>query len=185
MSNKNDNNNFFNDNPLLAFAIFSIVIILIFKVMIGEGNGSINSFSSKKAVSMTKRVSYSEIKKLIRESKISQMKITPTTIEAIGEDSNRVIRYVAEKVPANDPTLIKLLDEKGVNYSGVMGNGFVSELISMLLPIIIFFAIWIFLARRMSKGVGGGILGVGKAWKLINSENQKVNLMMLPGVDEA
>ncbi len=183
--NKNNKNNFFNDNPLLAFALFSIVIILIFKLMIGEQNGNFNAFAQQRAVSMTKRVSYSEIKKLVRESKISKMKITPTTIEAIGEDGGRVVRFIAEKVPANDPTLIKLLDEKGVDYSGVMGNGFVSELISMLLPIIIFFAIWIFLAKRMSKGMGGGILGVGKAGKLINSEKPNVRFDDVAGVDEA
>ncbi len=184
-NNKENKNNFFNDNPLLAFALFSIVIIMIFKVMIGQEAGNFNNFAQKRAISITKRVSYSEIKRLVKESKISHMKITPTTIEAIGEDGNRVIRYIAEKIPANDPTLIPLLDEKGVNYTGVIGNGFVSELISMLLPIIIFFAIWIFLAKRMSKGMGGGILGVGKAGKLINSEKPNVRFDDVAGVDEA
>jgi cell division protease FtsH len=192
MSNQNDNNNnndnknnFFNDNPLLAFAIFSIVVILIFKVMIGEQGSSVNGFSQRRTISKTKTVSYSEVKKLVKESKISQVKITPTTIEAIGEDGGQFIRYIAEKIPANDPTFVKLLDEKGVEYSGVMGNGFMNELISMLLPIIIFFAIWIFLARRMSKGMGGGILGVGKAGKLINSEKPDVKFDDVAGVDEA
>jgi cell division protease FtsH len=182
---KSDKNNFFNDNPLVAFAIFSIVIILIFKVMIGEQSNSLNGFTGSKRVSMTKKVGYSEIKKLVKESKIREMKITPTTIEAIGEDGGRVIRYVAEKIPANDPNLVKLLDEKGIEYSGVMGNGFLNDLISMLLPIVIFLAIWIFLARKMSKGVGGGILGVGKAGKLINSEKPDVKFDDVAGVDEA
>ncbi len=187
---KNDNNdnknNFFNENPLLAFAIFSIVIIMIFKVIIGEQAGTMNGFNSqKRPISMTQKVTYSKIKTLVKASKISQVKITPTMIEAIGEDNGRVVRYIAEKIPAHDPTLIKLLDEKGVTYSGVMGNGFVSELISMLLPILVFFAIWIFLAKRMSKGMGGGILGVGKAGKLINSEKPDVKFDDVAGVDEA
>jgi cell division protease FtsH len=191
MDNRKDNgnddkNNFFNDNPLLTFALFSIVIIISFKLIIGDRDKAFSNINSQnKTISMTKKVSYSEIKKLVKASKISHMKITATTIEGVGESNGRLIRYVAEKIPANDPNLINLLDEKGVVYSGVMGNGFVSELISMVLPILIFFVIWIFLAKRMSKGMGGGILGVGKAGKLINSEKPQVKFDDVAGVDEA
>jgi cell division protease FtsH len=187
-NNDNKNNkNFFNDNPLLAFALFSIVIILVFKLLIGDQTGGINQMmmQQQQGVAVTKKVAYSEVKKLVREGKITKVKITPTLIEAIGKDGDRTVRYIAEKIPANDPTFIQLLDEKGVDYSGVMGNGFVSEMISMLLPILIFFAIWIFLAKRMSKGMGGGILGVGKAGKLINSEKPNVKFDDVAGVDEA
>ena len=184
--NKN-NKNFFNDNPLLAFALFSIVIILVFKLLIGDQAGGLNQMMAQgqSGVVVTKKATYSEVKRLAKEGKIKKVKITPTMIEAIGEDEGRTVRYVAEKIPANDPDFIKILDEKNVEYSGVMGNGFVSEMISMLLPILIFFAIWIFLAKRMSKGMGGGILGVGKAGKLINSEKPNVKFDDVAGVDEA
>jgi cell division protease FtsH len=185
-NNDNDNKNFFNDNPLLAFAIFSIVVILIFKVLIGQQSGFDQMMGKPMSmVSVTRKVSYSEAKRLIKDGKIERVKITPTTIEALGSDDGRSTRFIAEKIPASDPDLVKLLDEKGVDYSGVMGNGFVSEMISMLLPILIFFAIWIFLAKRMSKGMGGGILGVGKAGNLINSEKPNVKFDDVAGVDEA
>ncbi len=184
--NKN-NKNFFNDNPLLAFAIFSIVIILVFKLLIGDQSGSLNQMllQGQSGAVITKKTNYSEVKQLAKEGKITKVKITPTTIEAIGKDGGRTIRYIAEKIPASDPDFIKILDSKHISYSGVMGNGFVSEMISMLLPIIIFFAIWIFLAKRMSKGMGGGILGVGKAGKLINSEKPNIKFDDVAGVDEA
>jgi len=66
-----------------------------------------------------------------------------------------------------------------------MGEGIVSELISMLLPIFIFFAIWIFLAKKMQKGMGGGILGVGKSNGLINSEKPETKFADVAGVEEA
>jgi len=185
--NKN-NKNFFNDNPLLAFAIFSIVVILVFKAFIGEPtNGGFNQFvlAQKQNIAVTKKATYSEVKKLIKKGVVKKVKITPTAIEAVADENGTKIRYIAEKIPANDPTLVKLLDEKGVDYSGVMGNGFISEMISMLLPIFIFFAIWIFLAKRMSKGMGGGILGVGKAGNLINSEKPNTKFDDVAGVDEA
>jgi cell division protease FtsH len=177
----NNNNNFFNDNPILAFMLFSIVTIVIFKVLVGDGSGSMNSTTGANQVLATKHVKYSTIKEKIKAGEISNVKITPSRLEAIGGG----VRYMASNVPANDTTLITLLEEKSVPYEGVMGEGFIAELISMLLPIFIFFAIWIFLAKRMQKGMGGGILGVGKNNNLINSEKPETKFDDVAGVEEA
>ncbi|SFV53910.1 Cell division protein FtsH [hydrothermal vent metagenome] len=183
-NDNNNNNNFFNNNPLLAFAIFSIVIILIFKSFVGEGEG-LGSMLNTQNVSLTKQVKYSEIKKEIEDGNVKSVKLTPTSIEAISEKDGHKIRYVAQNVPTYDEKLIPLLEKKKISYEGVMGNGLMSELISMLLPILIFFAIWIFLAKKMSKGMGGGILGAGKADKLINSEKPDTRFDDVQGVEEA
>jgi len=182
-NNDNNNNNFFNNNPLLAFAIFSMVIILIFKSFVGEGD-SLSSMMNTQKVSQTKQVKYSEIKKKIEEGNIKSVKLTPSTVEAISESEGRKVRYVAQNVPTYDKELIPLLEEKKITYEGVMGNGFMSELISMMLPILIFFGIWIFLAKKMSKGMGG-VLGAGKADKLINSEKPDTKFADVQGVEEA
>jgi len=182
-NNDNNNNNFFNNNPLLAFAIFSMVIILIFKSFVGEGD-SLSSMMNTQKVSQTKQVKYSEIKKKIEEGNVKSVKLTPSSIEAIAESDGRKIRYVAQNVPTYDEKLIPLLEKKNITYEGVMGNGFLSELISMMLPILIFFGIWIFLAKKMSKGMGG-VLGAGKADKLINSEKPDTTFDDVQGVEEA
>jgi cell division protease FtsH len=54
-----------------------------------------------------------------------------------------------------------------------------------MLPILIFFAIWIFLAKRMQKCMGGGILGVGKAGKMINAEKPDTRFDDVAGAEEA
>ena len=180
----NKNNNFFNNNPLLAFAIFSIVIIMIFKSFVGEGE-SLGTVLNTNNVSQTKQVKYSEIKTQIESGSIKSVKLTPSTVEAISETDGRKVRYVAQNVPTYDKDLIPLLEEKKITYEGVMGNGFLSELLSMMLPILIFFGIWIFLAKKMSKGMGGGILGAGKADKLINSEKPDTKFDDVQGVEEA
>jgi len=184
MSNQNnqDNNggnNFFNNNPLLAFALFSIIIIMLFKSMVGdEGIGDMVNIRGTR----TQHVTYSDIKEHIKKGDILSVKITQSSIEAISKDR---IRYIAQNVPAVDNELIPLLEKKKVKYEGVMGNGLVSELISMLLPIFIFFAIWIFLAKKMQKGMGGGILGVGKSDKMINSEKPNTKFDDVAGAEEA
>jgi len=177
----NNNNNFFNDNPILAFMLFSIVVIVIFKVFVGDGGNAMSTTSNNQQMAITKHVKYSEIKEKIKAGEISAVKITPSRLEALGGG----VRYMASNVPANDTTLITLLEEKNVPYEGVMGEGFVAELISMLLPIFIFFAIWIFLAKRMQKGMGGGFLGVGKNNGLINSEKPQTKFDDVAGVEEA
>ncbi|SFV69449.1 Cell division protein FtsH [hydrothermal vent metagenome] len=184
-NNQNNNNNFFNNNPLLAFALFSIIIIMIFKSFIGEGNGLGNMMNMNQNVSQTKSVKYSEIKSQIEKGDISSVKLTPTTIEAISDYNGKKIRYVAQNIPTYDKELVPLLEKKGITYEGIMGGGFMSELLSSILPILIFFGIWIFLAKKMSKGMGGGILGAGKADKLINSEKPETKFSDVQGVEEA
>jgi len=184
--NNNNDNNFFNNNPLLAFAIFSIVIIMIFKAMVGDGEGLGNMANSGQHVTKTKQVVYSEIKQYIKDGKIESVKITPSSIEAIGEnDGGQKVRYIAQKVPAVDNELIPLLESKNIKYEGMMGNGWLADLINLMLPILIFFAIWLFLAKRMQKSMGGGILGAGKSGKLISAEKPDTKFDDVAGVEEA
>ncbi|HIC43733.1 MAG TPA: hypothetical protein EYO73_05450, partial [Sulfurimonas sp.] len=54
------NNNFFNQNPLLTFAIFSVVIILVFKALIGNENSALGG-SASQASNKHQEVTYSEL----------------------------------------------------------------------------------------------------------------------------
>jgi cell division protease FtsH len=184
--NKNKKNNFFNENPLLAFAIFSIILILLFKAFVGDDAGtSPMSKLINDGATQTKQVKYSEVKNVIKSGNAKSAKITPTTIEVIANEKGKQIRYVASMIPTGDKELTSLLEEKKVVYEGVMGGGFFSELISMIVPILIFFAIWMFIAKRMSKSMGGGILGVGKSDKLINAEKPNTRFSDVAGAEEA
>jgi len=179
-NNDNNNNNFFNDNPFLAFGIFALVVIILVKSFTNED--SINNIMGSNQIAKTEQVKYSDIKKYIRDDKVKSVKITSTTIEAIGK--NGAIRYVAQNIPVADKELIPMLEEKNITYEGRIGKGLVSELIGMLLPIFIFFGIWLFLAKKMSKGMGG-ILGAGKSDKMINMETPNVKFDDVQGVQEA
>ncbi|RLA62725.1 MAG: cell division protein FtsH, partial [Epsilonproteobacteria bacterium] len=108
-----------------------------------------------------------------------------TTIEAVSDSNGQKIRYVAQSIPRQDVELIPLLEEKKISYEGIMGGGLLSDLISSLLPILIFFGIWMFLARKMSKGMGSMLGGPGKADKLINSEKPETKFADVQGVEEA
>ena len=179
-NNDNKNNNFFNDNPMLAFGIFALAIIIIFKSLVSDDG--LNNIMGDSKIAKTEKVKYSDIKQYIKEDKVQSVKITSSTIEAIDTSGN--IKFVAQNVPAFDEQLIPLLEDRNITYEGRIGEGLVSELIGMLLPIFIFFGIWLFLAKKMSKGMGG-ILGAGKADKLISSEKPNVKFEDVQGVQEA
>ncbi len=187
--NKNNkNNNFFSDNPLLVFAIFSILIILIFKSFVNP-SGNIadiqqGAFATSNRV-MTRNVNYSQIKNLIKSKEVEQVAIGQTIIKAIAKNGGEKIIYVAKKV-GDDPTLIPLLEKNKIAYSAFNETNWFSELLfSWIIPIFIFFGIWMFLANRMQKNIGGGILGMGSSKKLVNSEKPNTKFSDVAGVEEA
>ena len=185
---KQQNDNFFNKNPLLTFAIFSVIIILLFKSLLAPqqnmGQGA-KAHMAGAPIQKTKEVSYSELKKLIKEGRIKYVAIGQRTIKAIGNENGYKVIYFANRVP-EDTELIKLLEEKGIDYGGFSESNWVTEMLfGWIIPILIFFGIWMFLASRMQKSVGGGILGMGSAKKLINSERPKVKFSDVAGVEEA
>ena len=181
----NKKNNFFNQNPLLVFAIFSVVVILIFKNFTAQSDTIVPSSFGASAQSVTKNINYYELKELIRNGQISQVAIGQTTIKAFSSEGAQKTIYLVKKV-GEDNTLIPLMDEKKVGYGGYNETNILSEIFfSWVLPVFIFFGIWMFLANRMQKNMGGGILGMGSSKKLVNSEKPKVKFEDVAGVEEA
>ncbi|MEB2816325.1 ATP-dependent zinc metalloprotease FtsH [Campylobacter upsaliensis] len=183
-NNKNNNtpqnNNFFNKNPIFIFAIFAIVMVVVFKSFFDGGTSSFGGNLSGSEVS--KNVPYSELKKLIESGQISQVSIGQSTIKAVSSANNTI--YNAKKV--NDAELVKLLDSKNIAYGAYSEtNWFTDMIFSWVLPVFIFFAIWMFLASRMQKNMGSSILGIGSSKKLVNSEKPKVKFGDVAGVEEA
>ncbi|MEB2832682.1 ATP-dependent zinc metalloprotease FtsH [Campylobacter upsaliensis] len=183
-NNKNNNtpqnNNFFNKNPIFIFAIFAIVMVVVFKSFFDGGTSSFGGNLS--GSEMSKNVPYSELKKLIESGQISQVSIGQSTIKAVSSANNTI--YNAKKV--NDAELVKLLDSKNIAYGAYSEtNWFTDMIFSWVLPVFIFFAIWMFLASRMQKNMGSSILGIGSSKKLVNSEKPKVKFADVAGVEEA
>ncbi len=179
----NRDDNFFNKNPLITFAIFSIVIIMVFKALIGDNAGANNSITGKQNVH-TKEVSYAELKKLIENNSVEKVAIGQTHIRAMANDNGMKLSYIARMVGFDD-TLIPLLDKKGIDYSGFSETNWFTEMFGWLFPFLIIIAIWMFFAGRMQKSMGGGMLGMGNSKKLINSEKPTTKFDDVAGAEEA
>jgi cell division protease FtsH len=188
-NNNNDNNNnddkgFFN-NPILVFVIFSIVSVMVFKTLFPQddmnANGAAGTFGQQQKI-----VSYSDLKKLINDGSIEYVGIGATTIKATGKVANgEQVTYKVQRV-VPDAALISTLESKGVAYGACSEENLLGDMLfGWVLPILIFFLIWSFLAKRMAKSMGGGILGMGGSKKMINSEKPNVKFEDMAGNKEA
>ncbi|WP_323590496.1 ATP-dependent zinc metalloprotease FtsH [Aliarcobacter butzleri] len=190
INNNDKNNNFFNNNPILIFVIFAIVTIFAFKTIfsdetMGVSNSNVQAFGQ----SSNKTIAYSDLKKLISAGKIEYVGIGNTQIRAISKsEGGQVITYTARRV-IPDETLITELEKNNIGYGGINEENILADILfGWVLPIFIFFAIWMFIAKRMQKSMGGGsggILGIGSSKKMINSEKPNVKFDDMAGNKEA
>jgi cell division protease FtsH len=182
-NNQNGNNKgddgFFKKNPLLTFLIFSTIIIIAFKSTVQEGQfGDMSS-------TQTKQISYFDFKKLVELEQINYVNIGKTTIKAVRETKNGKFIYIVNRVNP-DNTLIPLLDKHNITYSGYNETNVFSEMFfGWVLPLIVFFGIWMFLANRMQKKFSGGMLGMGNENKAVNEEKPNVKFKDMAGNKEA
>ncbi|MEA3316223.1 MAG: ATP-dependent zinc metalloprotease FtsH, partial [Campylobacterota bacterium] len=188
-SNGNGNkNSFFENNPIIVFILFSVFTIMVFRSFAPEDGMDVDNGNSY-GQTITKKVSYSEIKKLIGEGRIDYVAIGNFEIKAISKDIHAGnIKYIAKKVNP-DNTLIPLLELQGIEYASFNDQNILEDMLfGWILPLFFFFAIWLFISKRISKSMGGGaggILGMGGAKKMINSEKPKVKFEDMAGNKEA
>jgi cell division protease FtsH len=189
-NNNGDNqNNFFEKNPILVFIVFSIVTIIAFKNFFPEDGMNVNGGQTAYGQAVNKSVAYSDIKMLIKSGTIEYVGIGDTTIRAVSKPvGGKVVTYRARKVGV-DNTLIPELEKANIAYGGINEHNILADMLfGWILPVFFFFAIWMYLSKKMAKSFGGGaggLLGMGGAKKMINSEKPKVKFDDMAGNKEA
>ncbi len=130
-------------------------------------------------------IPYSKFQTLLNEDKISQVEIGPNYITGTLKkaEPDGLKDFITARVA---PDLAQALDKHGVTYSGVVENHFIRDLLSWILPAIVFVAIWMFAIRRLGQGGLGGVMQIGKSRARIYVEKEtKVTFADVAGVDEA
>ncbi len=131
-------------------------------------------------------VPYSEFEKLLAEHRIDEVVISDQRItgKLKSAEGGKTVA-VANLVP---PDLAERLSRYDVKYTRVYESTFLRDLLSWILPALIFFGVWYLLARRMAsqQGLGGGFMSIGKSRAKIYVENKTgVTFADVAGVDEA
>ena len=142
-------------------------------------------------------IPYSDFKKAVAEGKVEEVSISSTVIhgrmkpEAAPSAEQETAKTakpegrVFNTVRVEDPDLVRDLDAHGVKVTGVIESTFFRDLLSWVIPIALFFGVWLFLLRRMGQGQGG-FMTVGRSKAKIYMEKEvKDTFADVAGVDEA
>jgi cell division protease FtsH len=131
-------------------------------------------------------IPYSEFKRYIVEEKVQKLSIKPQQITGIlKEDAQGRKDRPFVTVRVEDPELVKLLDDKKIDYTGHYESKWLASLLSWILPLVFFIIVWRFLLGRMAGGPQG-VLSVGKARAKIYADREVgVTFKDVAGIDEA
>ncbi len=128
---------------------------------------------------------YSEFLEDLQAGKVAEVRVSGDYVEgAFKEPQNGKRQFVTTRVP---PDIADQLQKYGVKFSGVVENNFLSNLLSWVLPTLLFFGVWWFVIRRMAGQTGaGGFMALGRSRAKVYVETDtKVTFADVAGVDEA
>ena len=132
-------------------------------------------------------VPYSEFEQILAQGKIAEVTVSDQHITGklkSPEKGKSIV--IANLVP---PEIADRLDKYGVKYTRVQESTFLRDLLSWIVPALVFFGIWFLLVRRMANQTGGGLGGfmaIGKSRARIYVENKTgVAFKDVAGVEEA
>ncbi len=132
-------------------------------------------------------ISYSEFKGYLKEGRIAEISVGANTVEGRFKTPlpDGRSRFVAIRV---EPDLARDLEQYNVKFSGFTESTFLRDVLSWVVPALVFFGLWFYLMRRFAEkqGLGSGFLTIGKSKAKVYMESDtRVTFDDIAGVDEA
>jgi cell division protease FtsH len=165
-----NNNTRFNVGYAIA-AIFAIFVIQYFI-----------SAASQIAI-----IPYSEYQQLLKQGKVETVGISDRTVQGTLKEplSGGQKQFVTTRV---DQETAQELEKYNVKFTGQIESTFLRDLLSWVMPVLLFFGLWWYIGKRAAEGggLGGGLMAIGKSKAKIYVEaDTGVNFSDVAGVDEA
>lgn len=130
-------------------------------------------------------IPYSQFLSLLKAGKITEVAVTADQIQGKMKVNGGATEPKGFRTVRVDPELSALLDQYKVTFKGEIESTFFKNLLSWVLPILLFVGIWYFLMKRMgSQQMGFMSLGKNKA-KIYVENELNVTFNDVAGVDEA
>ena len=106
-------------------------------------------------------IPYSQFQTLLDQDKIDKVWIEQNTIEGTLKQPEKdgLKQFVTTRVT---PDLASELNKHHVTYTGEIPSTLLTDLLSWVLPAVIFFGLWMFVIRRFGQGAGG-LMAIGKS----------------------
>jgi cell division protease FtsH len=131
-----------------------------------------------------KTLPYSEFLKLLEQGKVSEVAVSANQIQGRlvdgVEGGGQLFRTVRV-----DPEVSRMLEQYNVIFKGEIESTFFRDLLSWVVPVVLFVGIWAYMIRRM-QGQQPGFMSLGKnKAKIYMREDLDVRFADVAGVDEA
>jgi len=127
-------------------------------------------------------IPYSQFKELAQAGKVSDLTITDEAITGKMETAKGTENFQTVRVV--DPDLVKQLDARQIKYTGKVESKWLMNILSWILPLILFIFFWRFLLSRMGPETSVMSFGKSRA-KIFAEKDKKVTFMDVAGIDEA
>ena len=177
-NNMNNNNNMpkkKNNKFLIIYAVIAFLFLY--------------SFSTAKDMLTTTEISYNEFIQLVENKEIEKVSTEGTALVIVPKDTSKYKGKVLYTGNIDNPDLINLLTENGVNFFPeiVKQDSVIMDFIIInVLPFVLMFFAVRFIFNKMGQKMGGGPMGMGKSNAKIYMENDiKITFDDVAGQDEA
>jgi cell division protease FtsH len=136
--------------------------------------------------SQVETISYSQFETLLDQNKITEVTVGADSIQGTLKEAlpDGKRQFYAVRV---DPQVFQKLAAHQVVVNGAETSGTVQTILSWVIPVVLFYLVWMFLFRRLADKQGfGGLMTVGKSRAKVYVETDtKVTFKDVAGVDEA
>jgi len=133
-----------------------------------------------------KQIPYSEFMEAVKENRVTDLSVSANQIQGriLDQDSENG-NGVPFRTVRVDPEISGVLDENNIAYTGRLESNFLGMVMSWVIPIALFFGVWIFLMRRFQRQQTGMMpLGKNKA-KVYAEDEVDTRFSDAAGVDES
>ncbi|MCT8997581.1 ATP-dependent zinc metalloprotease FtsH [Chelativorans intermedius] len=130
-------------------------------------------------------IPYSQFERYLDEGRVRDVVVGRDYIRGtFTQPQNGKTQFVTTPV---DPALADRLSGKAVEFTGAVENTWLGTLLSWVVPVLLFFALWMFVIRRFAEKQGfGGLMQIGKSKAKVYVERDTgVTFDDVAGVDEA
>jgi cell division protease FtsH len=171
-----------NNNPMMnnktrfnvGYAIAAILAIFLIQYF----------FSAASQIAV---IPYSEYQQLLKQGKVATVGISDRTLQGTLKEplSGGQKQFLTTRV---DQETAQELEKYNVRFTGQIESTFLRDLLSWIMPVLLFFGLWWYIGKRTMEGggLGGGLMAIGKSKAKIYVEaDTGVNFADVAGVDEA
>ncbi|MEK7760756.1 MAG: ATP-dependent metallopeptidase FtsH/Yme1/Tma family protein, partial [Nitrospirota bacterium] len=131
----------------VSFSIWYVVLAIIAIVLVHD---------FIVATQKLEELPYSEFRTLLAAGKVAEVSVTQQRVTGkLKSEEGAKEQKLFTAIRVEDPDLVKELSARNVTFSGVIESTFLRDLLSWIIPAVIFAGIWFFIIRRFGQGQGG------------------------------